>query len=76
MRKLFINGNRVSQIIFEDGRSTKIEELEIDEIAIVGFQKVDFVDSSKNTSIIQGKNIISGAKIEIKGGGNFHLGDE
>lgn len=74
-KKIKINGKKVTAIVFKDGGKIPIKELPDNlEIEVQGFGDNDAKVVSSSTSIIQGKNLISGSAINVKG--TFHLGDE
>jgi len=74
-KKIKINGKKVTAIVFKDGGPIPIKELPDNvEVEIQGFGDNEAKVISSSTSIIQGKNLISGSTITTKG--DFHLGDK
>lgn len=71
-KKIKINGKKVTAIVFKDGGTIPVNELpENVVIELKGFGKG--TETISTTSVIQGKNLVSGSSIISHG--DFRLGD-
>lgn len=75
MKMFYVNGKRVIELKFKDGTILNPDEVEIEEIELVGHGGVEFIETSlSEVSITSGKNVMK--NVNIKTGGDFHLGDK
>jgi len=75
MKKIKINGKKVKAFILKNGDVVKPEDLNSVDIEVSGYGgNNDTKITGSRTSVIQGKNLISGSTITTKG--DFHLGDK
>jgi len=71
-KKIKINGKKIVAVVFKDGGQIPVEELPDNvSIEIKGFGKSD--GKVESTTVIQGKNLVSGSSIITHG--DFKLGD-